>query len=223
MKLKKIASLMLAGIMAVSMLAGCNGGSAIDDNNNDEETNVATGIVGAVEGAIKLKNSDLVISVKENQVMSDALQKKVFDENTANAIKADTADSKVLEVLNAVFPVTSSNGGKTSEISIGDKFTSSNFSYLNGTGNTDGVKYYAYTVITSDEHYGFDFNTYAANVIAEALADLDNSFRPDGDDSNAVDGSYTMYLCRVDDKDSSEKDVPFLVAVIEANYKDALN
>ena len=221
MKLKKIASLMLAGIMAVSMLAGCNGGNAIDDNKDDEKTNVATGIVGAVEGAIKLKNSKLVISVKENQVMSDALQKKVFDENTANAIKADADDSEVLGVLNAVFPVTDTNGG--SKITASDNFTGSNYVSLDDAQKTAGKKYYAYTVITSDEHYGFDFNTYAANVIAEALADLGNSFRPSGDNSNAVDGSYTMYLCRVDDKDSSEKDVPFLVAVIEANYKDALN
>ena len=177
--------------------------------------------MGAVEGAIKLKNSKLVISVKENQVMSDALQKKVFDEKTANAIKDDTNDVEVLKVLNAVFPVTSTND--SSKITTGDNFTNSNYKSLDDAQKTAGTKYYAYTVITSDEHYGFDFNTYAANVIAEALADLDNSFRPNGGTSNAVDGSYTMYLCRVDDKDSSEKDVPFLVAVIEANYKDALN
>ena len=35
MKLKKIASLMLAGIMAVSMLAGCKSGTTPDDGNTD--------------------------------------------------------------------------------------------------------------------------------------------------------------------------------------------
>ena len=35
MKLKKIASLMLAGIMAVSMLAGCNGGNASSETPNE--------------------------------------------------------------------------------------------------------------------------------------------------------------------------------------------
>ena len=34
MKLKKIASLMLAGVMAVSMLAGCNNGSDGNSGNN---------------------------------------------------------------------------------------------------------------------------------------------------------------------------------------------
>ena len=43
MKLKKIASLMLAGIMAVSMLAGCNGEPAPDPDNNGNGGNTATG------------------------------------------------------------------------------------------------------------------------------------------------------------------------------------
>ena len=44
MKLKKIASLALAGIMAVSMLAGCNGASS----SSSENTAPATGLVGKV-------------------------------------------------------------------------------------------------------------------------------------------------------------------------------
>ena len=41
MKLKKIASLMLAGVMAVSMLAGCSG-STTDDNTNNGDDNTTT-------------------------------------------------------------------------------------------------------------------------------------------------------------------------------------
>ena len=41
MKLKKIASLMLAGVMAVSMLAGCNTASN-GGNNNDDGQNQTT-------------------------------------------------------------------------------------------------------------------------------------------------------------------------------------
>ena len=44
MKLKKIASLALAGIMAVSMLAGCNAASS----SSSENTAPATGLVGKV-------------------------------------------------------------------------------------------------------------------------------------------------------------------------------
>ena len=226
MKLKKIASLMLAGIMAVSMLAGCNGSTTTDDTKEPEES-VASDIVGAVEGALKLDNSDLVITVKENQVMGDALQKEVFDKEVANNIDT-TNDEKILEVLNKVFTATEANNGD-SKIVPGDDFIKYKEQWLNavdvkGTTRKAGDKYYAYTVITSGEHYGYNFDIHAANEISDALADLKNSFRLGTDDDAVVlDADYTMYLYRVDDKNSSEKDVPFLVAVIEANYKDSLN
>ena len=225
MKLKKIASLMLAGIMAVSMLAGCNGSTTTDDTKEPEES-VASDIVGAVEGALKLDNSDLVITVKENQVMGDALQKKVFDKQVANEIDTDT-DEKILDVLNDVFTTTTANNGKDEKITVGDDFIINNVKWLNaigkdGTTRKDGEKYYAYTVITSGEHYGYNFDIHAANEISDALAKLENSFRTGTNaDDVVLDADYTMYLYRVDDKNSSEKDVPFLVAVIEANYKDA--
>ena len=50
MKLKKIASLMLAGIMAVSMLAGCSNGNS-NSGNNGGETNTATGVAAAFNDA----------------------------------------------------------------------------------------------------------------------------------------------------------------------------
>ena len=43
MKLKKIASLMLAGVMAVSMLAGCSDKGNTPDNNEDDNQIVTTG------------------------------------------------------------------------------------------------------------------------------------------------------------------------------------
>ena len=43
MKLKKIASLMLAGVMAVSMLAGCNTTSTDPEQPTDPETPTTTG------------------------------------------------------------------------------------------------------------------------------------------------------------------------------------
>ena len=218
MKLKKIASLMLAGIMAVSMLAGCKTSTTTDDTKEPDNT-VASDIVGAVEGALKLDNSDLVITVKENQVMGDALQKEVFDKKVANEIDTAT-DTDILKVLNDVFTTTTANNGPEKKITTGDDFITNSEKWLNANNRAAGDKYYAYTVITSGEHYGYNFDIHAANVISDALADLENSFRAG---SVVLDADYTMYLYRVDDKNSSEKDVPFLVAVVEANYKDALN
>ena len=57
MKLKKIASLMLAGVMAVSMLAGCNS-APIDDNADDDNDDVVTptSIVTAVNNGQNATN-----------------------------------------------------------------------------------------------------------------------------------------------------------------------
>ena len=51
MKLKKIASLMLAGVMAVSMLAGCSGNGSNNNNNNDDPV-VDSSLTGQVIAAL---------------------------------------------------------------------------------------------------------------------------------------------------------------------------
>ena len=58
MKLKKIASLMLAGIMAVSMLAGCKTGTTTDDGNTDVKpvASDAVAIMNDAQSAVKFDN-----------------------------------------------------------------------------------------------------------------------------------------------------------------------
>ena len=76
MKLKKIASLMLAGVMAVSMLAGCGESSS---SSSSEPTNpvtpVATGIADAVNAARNdyAKNS-LKLTYNESSSLAEILQ-----------------------------------------------------------------------------------------------------------------------------------------------------
>ena len=55
MKLKKIASLMLAGVMAVSMLAGCQNANVDPEQPTDPETPTATGY--SVEMASNLSDA----------------------------------------------------------------------------------------------------------------------------------------------------------------------
>ena len=84
MKLKKIASLALAGIMAVSMLAGCNGGSS-SSNPTDPET-PATGIVAVVNEG-QDKNNDVKINFTSNSSLDTMLSSAVsaYGENV-NAV-----------------------------------------------------------------------------------------------------------------------------------------
>ena len=73
MKLKKIASLMLAGIMAVSMLAGCKSGTTTDDGNTD---------VKPVDSSFAAKINDeldddqkAIVTFKADSTLESALNK----------------------------------------------------------------------------------------------------------------------------------------------------
>ena len=70
MKLKKIASLALAGIMAVSMLAGCKDGAS---SNTTDEPDVApvTNAAAVVNG--ELDNNEEKISFTDNTVLADLI------------------------------------------------------------------------------------------------------------------------------------------------------
>ena len=70
MKLKKIASLALAGIMAVSMLAGCNGSSSSSTTTDPETT---TGIVAAVNNG-QDKTNEVKVNVTFSSALTNALK-----------------------------------------------------------------------------------------------------------------------------------------------------
>ena len=84
MKLKKIASLALAGVMAVSMLAGCSGKNTSDpENPDDNQVVVPTGTVGKVITALDDKVTDDV-TVSASASLESALQKAVENAGLAN-------------------------------------------------------------------------------------------------------------------------------------------
>ena len=94
MKLKKIASLMLAGIMAVSMLAGCNGGTTPNDDSSSSET-PATGVSATFAGY--LKNGDRV----------DFNDNNVYQNYLASAIEKRDLNYSVLGEVDEVEAITS--------------------------------------------------------------------------------------------------------------------
>ena len=78
MKLKKIASLMLAGVMAVSMLAGCKTADNNGDNGNDDVivTPTATSIVTAVNNGQSATNK-VKINFTSDATLDNALSSAV--------------------------------------------------------------------------------------------------------------------------------------------------
>ena len=73
MKLKKIASLALAGIMAVSMLAGCGEGISNSGSSSSENTNTVTGYSASVQA--KLSNTaQKKVALSDSADLNSALQ-----------------------------------------------------------------------------------------------------------------------------------------------------
>ena len=101
MKLKKIASLMLAGIMAVSMLAGCKTGTTTDDEKNPT-TPATPSVVTYANDALNAAQKE-VFTFKANAEL-DTILKDV-------ATSADNFDSDKIEAIFSSFTVNSSIGG----------------------------------------------------------------------------------------------------------------
>ena len=80
MKLKKIASLMLAGIMAVSMLAAC--GEASSNSTETPDVTPVTGVAATVNG--ELDKNAKKISFTDDKVVTDLLT-NYFKENPVQA------------------------------------------------------------------------------------------------------------------------------------------
>ena len=107
MKLKKIASLALAGIMAVSMLAGCSNGNS-NSGNTEEPVAPSTGVSAKVQSL--LKNDDL-ITLSDNATYSSyldaALKKADFSaaelKAAAGKANAETAVKDVVDALKEMF------------------------------------------------------------------------------------------------------------------------
>ena len=110
MKLKKIASLMLAGIMAVSMLAGCKSGNGTDDKTPETE-NVTSGsqIIDMVNDAIAPNKAGIKFATNAelSTALKVAVEKLGVSETDAN-VQADVV--KTLDVTNNTFSVAGLNG-----------------------------------------------------------------------------------------------------------------
>ena len=73
MKLKKIASLMLAGIMAVSMLAGCKSDTTTDDGNTDVKP-VDSSFAAKINDELD-DNQKAIVTFKADSTLESALNK----------------------------------------------------------------------------------------------------------------------------------------------------
>ena len=212
MKLKKIASLALAGIMAVSMLAGCNGSS--DNGTNPPASSsepTTTGLVSAVKDAIKIENSNLTVDVKEGTFLNDQLD-KLIEDYTLEAIKANNH-----ELINEGAQIAFGING----ISDFNIISSRTFGLCYDTVDTDtdetnwyaGV--YEFGTVTASTA-----QTLAAREIAKKMAFFENEVAV----NSATDVktlSYTMYVAQKNVSKADDSSVPtvFVVLKVDASQK----
>ena len=118
MKLKKIASLALAGIMAVSMLAGCKDGTSQEDPSSSSQVPATTNVVtyandalsGAEKGVFTFKSSSeldtaLQSAANNKNKLSSGEIENIYKDNISVAKWAgddDSQDGALYDVLSAV-------------------------------------------------------------------------------------------------------------------------
>ena len=206
MKLKKIASLALAGIMAVSMLTACGEGTNNGNSGSSSSQPTTASVVSTVKNAIADKNSDLVITVEENTALNNAM-KKFNEDNTKLYPEVDDATVRD-DVLNVVFDAF----GDDHRLLSPDNMTS----FVNDLKTNEKTKY-RYAVVSNGAGSSADsVRTLAANAIAESMKDLQNVV---GTDDNTMNISYTMYVYEGSMVTNDNKTEPYVVAVLKATSK----
>ena len=93
MKLKKIASLALAGVMAVSMLAGCsNKGTENNGTNDQEQTTTASSLSSELRKALSndaMRKVTAISNSKLDAALEDAVEKYFTNANYQSDRQAD--------------------------------------------------------------------------------------------------------------------------------------
>ena len=209
MKLKKIASLMLAGIMAVSMLAACGEGKKEENSGTSDkpETSVVTGIADAANVERSEHVKALEISYKENSDVAAALATataKLYKSgdveaapNDYDGVAKDT--KKVADELRNLLP-----GKFVSDVGV-------NF----GGGTADGVKEaFVYTVGGS-----FDSATAAALVSQTMNTEMNSWLKAAGTLKASYDAD--MAAVKLTSKDDSTQSTWVVAIVFTQNLSNA--
>ena len=192
MKLKKIASLMLAGIMAVSMLAGCKTG---DSSSSSSSEVVPTGLVGAVIENLDSKTTDKV-AFTASSALQATLDKMVayygYDKNMTDIAAADVtkfdsdlkksdipqldAKNKVVDSDDEVASVTkvvtyTSSDANTTYVAKGIAAAIENKSFGDGSRNIDKLELKSNDVKNADGDSCYYTFAYTGDIAVSAISD----------------------------------------------------
>ena len=218
MKLKKIASLALAGVMAMSMLAGCAEANANSTPDPQPEQPTASNVVSAIQNGIDSHNPNLEVTVMSSDMLDQRME-KIFDtasdhKDEVEVVAANVSDVFGIRADDEDFSATNSNFMTTANVlsTIADA--------ADGTRKNETI--WAYTLIKVTNDNGNPYVT-AGDKIGEAFADagLSNEFKDQSQNDDALanlSADYTLYVYG-DQTVQPNNDVDtYVVAVLEASY-----
>ena len=196
MKLKKIASLALAGIMAVSMLAGCKDGGNSNSGSSSENTNTTSNVTESVL-AKSSKAVNNVLTVNADDTLDEAVT--FAAENAGNA-----GSNNVLTHLASTHPY-AVNAMNVASDSDWFYTTQSVENYkFNSTNNHDDKTFWSLYIVTAPKT-----NDWILGEVADKLDQMVKNTTMDGQNceysvrvataeinvaSNASSGSTDGYL-----------------------------
>ncbi len=158
MKLKKIASLALAGVMAVSMLAGCANGTGSSSTTTDDDATVATVTVDDAMNAVQ-KNVEFKTSTTLDTWLAAAVKKATY----SAVEKATVGGSYVAKTADV--------GAQLADMVTKDYTLQNSWTAFNPTkGGEKTTNLYLYMV---DDVTGMES---AVNTVAKAVAGNANNY-----------------------------------------------
>ena len=232
MKLKKIASLALAGVMAVSMLAGCSNGSSNNGGNTGD--GAAVSIVDAVNNGQSIKNK-VKVTFTSDAALESAAQKAV--EMYGDGL----APSDMLKVVKQYASLINVEGENNNAPYFSSAWTNTEVFYSNEQNNAgmtnssksnDGEAHSFVQVVRLTNSPASDayIQNLAADVVDSLVANLDDTNKvvkgETGKDDTGVakvvtkagdnyqDYSYTGKVCLVENELSTGVTHYYLVTVL---------
>ena len=214
MKLKKIASLMLAGIMAVSMLAGCKSGTPDPDDNGGASSNTTSSFTQSVLSKTNAKTSALLKASSNAKL--DAAVKAAAGPGFTNAKAYTYVDDIVWADADTWTEVKLAEAQMDDAkflASIKDKDNGYDFSDNGGWANKTKT-YWSVGVVSA---------SLSDDAIANMVADLLDSYQfaaSDETDTYTYEVRAAKALCENSDKGSKNDDFVIVGIAITCTHAD---
>ena len=191
MKLKKIASLMLAGVMAVSMLTAC-GGNTVDDTQKPEEPDVTPSTSASAQTLVSnmSKKAQNMVTAVSNSDLDAALKSAVEDYfSNADVVKY----GQVFEIYPYGYGVNPSDARRTD---IGEALVKNLNAYDDEIGNLNNIGFKA-DARTAVEVYGVNGSVTDKDVLEQLGHKITQSvenLNPDDTDTYDNAEHVTQYI-----------------------------